>query len=280
MPESIRIEGRIVKVLAFCLGLGVLMGQSECAWAAFERTAQGVSASGRAGAGLALSEPGSFLLNPAMCGATTAFAGWSQPFGLKEFGTEFLGASHRFSNWGAALLITQMGDEAYREQSLKAASTLRVRNDLDLGIAANWQRIDIAEFPKGDAVSVDLGMLARIQEDVRFGAVWHNATRSQLSNYEDRLPESIATGLCIDADSRTTVVIDALQESGRRLEFRGGVEVAAMKPLILRGGVLFDPAQYAFGFTLRHRGIRVNYGLQWHRTLGASHFAGLDILLK
>lgn len=257
-----------------------VIGSTEVAWAAFERTAQGIAASGRAGAGLALYEPGSFMLNPAVTGASSAIAGWSQPYGMAEFGTEFLGANHLFSRWGAGLVFQRQGDEAYLEQTIQAAGNYQVRHDLDLGVSASWQQLDIATLAKGNAASFDFGMLTRIQDAVRFGAVWRNVTRAQLSSYEDHLPESIAAGLCIKADSRTTVAIDAQQEPGHTLEFRGGLEVVAMKPLILRCGVLFDPAQYAFGFTLRHRGIRVNYGLQWHRALGASHFAGLDILLK
>ena len=119
-----------------------------------------------------------------------------------------------------------------------------------------------------------------MQEGVRFGAVWRNPTKARLANYEDRLPDGLCAGLSIDADARTVVALDAVQESGYPLELRSGVDVQVLKPLTVRGGVQFNPGQYALGFTIRQSVVRVNYALQWHRMLGASHFVGLSFTLR
>lgn len=249
-------------------------------YSAFERLPLGVAAAGRAGAGLAMPETDGFLMNPAQCSPFFITASWSEPYGLKELGAKFIGASHKAAHWGASISAHQTGDEVYREQEFRATGATHVSQDLDLGVAVQWRHLEIETLPSGEALSMDVGVRAKIQDGARIGAVWRNPTRARLSNYEDRLPEALAVGISVDADSRTVVALDAVQESGYPLELRGGVDVQVLKPLTLRGGVQFNPGHYALGFTLRQQGVRVNYALQWHRTLGASHFVGLGFSLR
>lgn len=240
----------------------------------------GVAASGRAGAGLAMPDHDAFLMNPAQASPFFITANWSEPYGLKELGTKSISASHLATTWGASLTALQSGDVAYHEQELRGTGVARVRQDLDMGIAVRWQRLDIESLPSGDAFTCDLGVRGNIQEGTRFGAVWRNPTQGRLANYEDRLPEALGVGLSVSADSRTIVAVDAIQESGYPLELRAGVDVLVFKPLTVRGGAQFNPGQYALGFTLRQRAARMHYAFQWHRALGASHFVGLSVTVR
>lgn len=279
MPDSIRIGGRIVKI--GLLGLALCSSKLvDPVMAAFERTAYSTRAAGRAGAGIAAVEPGCQWLNPAVSHRSSIALGWSEPFGLAELGSEFGCAQYNAPRWSGGIMVSRLGDASYSEQTVRGGANYAVGQDLSLGFAASWHDLAIQSLPSGDAATVDVGLLTTLRSDLRIGAVWRNLTRAQLSDYEDRLTESITVGGSFDVDSRTTAMLDAVQESGFPLEIRAGAQVSAFKQLILRCGVLFDPAQYALGLTLKHRLLYANYALQWHRSLGATHFIGLDIELK
>jgi hypothetical protein len=79
-------------------------------------------------------------------------------------------------------------------------------------------------------------------------------------------------------DRRTRAGIDIIQEEGFPLDMRGGIESDIYKVLTLRFGARSQPVQYAAGLSLRYRSFQVNYAMNWHPELGASHVAGLDIL--
>ncbi|MCB9391130.1 MAG: hypothetical protein H6506_00570 [Calditrichaeota bacterium] len=276
MPDSIRIGRRIVKV-AF---LGWLLGHASASYAAFERFPVPVCAAGRGGSGVAMSDEASGWLNPASEAPTGISGGWSEPFGLRELGAEYLCGAITQKTWSASAMVSQLGDRRYGEQMFRGLGSRQFTPDLRAGLALTWHHLDIETLPPGNALAVEAGVQATLRPDTKVGAVWRNAGSARLSNYQDRLPEHLAAGVCFEADRRSKVLLDVVQESGQRLEIRSGLEAAVMKALTLRGGVLFEPAQYTLGGTIRHRGISVNYAFQWHRTLGATHFAGLDIALR
>ncbi|MBL0060523.1 MAG: hypothetical protein IPP40_03305 [bacterium] len=279
MLESIRIEEGIVKAVRIFLYL-LILGGCSLANAAFERPIADPVAAGMGGSGLIIERSGGFLVNPAIGFKQNVAIWWDQPYGLTELGSErvIAGLSVKDSDFGAS--YGQTGDKAYSEKQFCAAGSYAFAPDIRAGISASWHKLAIDGLPSGCAAVLNLGVVGQVTNDLKAAAVWKNLSQSKLSNYEDELPISLAAGLLFDADDRTEFALEFEQQPGWPTEVRMGINSRVLKPLALRGGARFNPAEYTAGFSLRHRALQVHYALLWHRDLGASHAIGLDVLLR
>lgn len=269
--QSITIGAGNVKAawiaLLFCAAL---------TYAAFERDAVDPVSRSLSGAGLALDRMGGFAQNPALASPRMLGIRWEQPYGARELTSEMAAVAFPIREWSGAATFEQTGDEAYREQRAVALANYAVQPDLRVGLAAQWSALAIQGLPDGSAATLTVGLQGRLSQDLAGAVVWRNALRAKLSRYEDRLPTLLAAGLAFAADDNTTFVLDAAQEPGWPVELRGGVQMRILKPLTLRAGARFDPAEYSTGFSLKHRSLNFHYALSWHRELGATHGLGLD----
>jgi len=246
-------------------------------WAqgAFERPAVDPVTGGLAGAGLALGR-----LHGLATGHSEAIVAglrWEQPYGIPELAGRTLLVGFPVSKYRGLASVQDRGDEAYREQSVALHCERAIQPGLDGSIGLSWHRLTIDGLPTGNAVELDLQARKQVGDDVRFAMAWRNPLRARLSNYEDRLPESLTLGAAFSPDRATTLVLDVEQEAGWPIDVRGGIEMQVLKSLLVRAGTRFDPVEYGAGFTVRQSKLRFHYALNWHRDLGATHALGLDL---
>ena len=279
MLESIRIEEGIVKAVRIFLYLLVL-GGCNIADAAFERPLADPVAAGMGRAGLIIERSGGFLANPALGFKQNIAIWWDRPYGLTELGSERVIAALSVKDSDFGVSYGQTGDKAYSEKQVSAAGSYAFAPDVRVGLSASWYGLAVDGLPSGSAGVLNLGIVGQVAKDLKASAVWNNLSQAKLSNYEDELPTSIAAGLLFEADDRTELALEFEQQPGWPTEVRAGINSRVLKPLTLRGGARFNPAEYTAGFSLRHRALQVHYALLWHRDLGASHAIGLDVFLR
>ncbi len=279
MLESIRIEEGIVKAVRIFLYLLVL-GGCNFANAAFERPLADPVAAGMGRSGLIFQRSGGFLVNPAIGFKQNVAVWWDQPYGLSELGSERVIAAVPLRDSDFGVSYGQSGDKAYSEKQICAAGNYSFAPDIRAGLSASWYGLAIDGLPSGSAGVLNLGVVGELTNDLKAAAVWNNLSQAKLSNYEDKLPTSLAAGLLFNADDRTELALEFEQQPGWPMEVRMGINSRVLKPLTLRGGARLSPAEYTAGFSLRHRALQVHYALLWHRDLGASHAIGLDVSLR
>ncbi len=231
-------------------------------------------------AGLVQSRMGGFLANPAVSGRQGLSLWWDQPYGLAELTSKQVVALFPVQKLDFGASYGQSGDDNYSESRFSTSGSFHITSDIRAGLSSSLYHLSIGGLPSGQAGIVNLGVVVSLSSDLSAGAVWNNVLATKLSNYEDELPQSLAAGLLFQADDRTDVAIEIEQQPGWPMEVRAGVNTRLLKALIIRGGTRFNPAEYTAGFTLRHRVVELHYALLWHRDLGASHAAGLDVFLR
>ncbi len=258
----------------------LVLGCGSIANAAFERSVSDPVAAGMGRSGLIFERSGGFLVNPAIRFKQNVAVWWDRPYGLPELGSERVIAAFpvKDTNFGAS--YGQTGDKAYSERQICAAGSYAFASDFRAGVSASLYDLTIDGLPSGRAGVINFGIVGQVANDLKAAAVWNNFSQSKLSNYEDELPTSLAAGLLFAADDRTDLAMEFEQQPGWPTEVHAGINSRVLKPLTLRGGVRFNPAEYTAGFSLMHRAVQVHYALLWHRDLGASHAIGLDVFLR
>lgn len=278
MPKSIRIGRRIVKAALRIVVLLLLFTVSE-SFAAFERLPADPVSAGMGRAGLLVFRTGGFLANPALPVIRSFGVWWDRPYGLTELTAKEAVVSLPHSEFSFGATFGHTGDDTYSESRTIVAAGYTLSPDIRAGLSLAWYRLAIDELPTGSSGVANLGVIGQVSSDVRVGAVWNNVLGAGLSGYEDDLPQSLAAAILFDADDRTLVTLDLEQQSGWPTEVRIGVASRVLKPLTLRAGSRFNPSELTAGFSLKYQAVQVHYALLWHRDLGATHSAGMSILI-
>ncbi|MCB1059453.1 MAG: hypothetical protein KDB65_04405 [Calditrichaeota bacterium] len=278
MPKSIRIGRRIVKAEA-SIALLMLLYVFSDGFAAFEALAPDPVSAGMGRAGLLVARSGGFLANPALPVSRSFGLWWDRPYGLAELTNKQAVVSLPYNDFSFGAGYAQSGDEAYSESRSTVSAGYTVSPNIRAGLSLAWYRLAINEFPNGSSGVANLGVIGQVSPDVRVGAVWNNILGAGLSNYEDDLPQSLAAAILFQADERTLATLDLEQQSGWPTEVRIGVATQILKPLTIRAGSRFNPSEYSAGFTLKYQAVQIHYALLWHRDLGATHTAGLGVLI-
>lgn len=257
----------------------LLFMYSKDGFAAFERFPADPVAAGMGRAGLLTFRTGGFLTNPALPVGRTFGLWWDRPYGLSELSGKqaVVSLPHNEFSFGAG--FAQSGDDAYSESRTTLSAGYTLAPDIRAGIAFAWNSLSIDGLPNGNSGVMNLGVAGQVSSDVRVGAVWNNVLGAGLSNYEDDLPQSLAAAVLFQADDRTFATLDLEQQSGWPTEVRIGVASRVLKPLTLRAGSRFKPSELTAGFTLKVQVVQVHYALLWHGDLGATHTAGLGIMI-
>jgi hypothetical protein len=248
-------------------------------FAAFERFPADPVAAGMGRAGLAVFRTGGFLTNPALPVQRAFAVWWDRPYGLAELTSKQAVLSLPRNELSLGAAFSQSGDEAYSESRATASAGYTLSPDIRAGLAIAWYGLNIDGLPTGSSGVANLGVIGQVSSDFRVAAVWNNVLGSGLSHYDDELPQSLAAAVLFEADDRTLATLDLEQQSGWPTEVRIGVATRVMKPLTIRAGSRFNPSEYTGGFTLKYKVVQVHYALLWHRDLGATHTAGLGILI-
>lgn len=183
-----------------------------------------------------------------------------------------IGRVHAGGAFRVALAASALGVEGYREMTGGAVLSLGLPGQVTLGASVALHSVHIDRYGAASAVSCDLGALAHLTDDIRFGASIRNLGRTALAGTE--LPQEVAFGFGFDMGSTTTLSLDARHELRRQAAVALGLSTLPVPELTLRAGVATTPSTIGLGVGYRLGEISMEYGGAYISPLGFRHVIG------
>ncbi|MEW6041376.1 MAG: hypothetical protein AB1633_07645 [Elusimicrobiota bacterium] len=174
----------------------------------------------------------------------------------------------------AGVSYIQFGSSFYKEQTLGLSYGFNLGEMFSAGATLNSYSLSITgdEYGSSSAVGVDIGLLARISDNLRAGVYFKNFNNPSVG-VENRiaLPQTINVGLAYNVFPGFLFSVDMGRDTGFDTDLRAGFEYKLSNVLTLRTGALTVPARFSAGFGLRMGVVAFDYAMLTHPYLDTSH---------
>ncbi len=225
-----------------------------------------------------LRDPAQLFGNPAaiFCARLKGAFTFARPFGLKEldYGQMSLALPYKSITVGAG--AKSFGNALYRESLFAVAVSHQPFSALHVGAGLSYGMVKIQNYDGSGTFLVDIGANARLHQNLHFGFSIRNLNHSKIGSAREPLPSTLQTGLLVNLDA-VNLCVDLCKEIRYPLDFRCGLEIKVLHPLIIRSGIATQPSRFSAGFGLCFKQFRLDYGFSTHSVLNMSHQFSIDI---
>ncbi len=232
----------------------------------------GTRASALAGHQAALIDgAGTLYANPALLAEphqASLLLEYFQPFQLPGVAGKTIGASTGgLFPISIAAGITDFGNRLYREQVFSAGLARRTLRALAIGIRLNWLRTAIINYANWNEFTLDAGITAGLSPGLRWGLLVKALQTGRSSSMELR------TGIAWILQQKNTVFIEVVNsEQPKEVALSAAFELFLHPRFALQAGTGYNtPGPFSAGFQLIFEKIHLNYALQMHAVLPATH---------
>ena len=252
------------------------------AYAAFEHLAQGSGSIAMGGASVAArgNQWASFS-NPG--GLTTidtrvlSLCYSPRPFGLKELSRGSFSYIEPTTIGSFAASGSRFGFDLYREIDLNISYGTAINDLLSVGAAVHYYHLSIERYGSTQTLGVDLGFVAQLSDQVRWGCVAYNVNGPTIGKAKEKLPQVFTTGIAYSPIPEATIVADLEKDIRYPLELHAGVQYLLLDLLALRAGTTNDPSMLSAGLGIRYSFIQLDYAFTNHAELGPTHQFSLSL---
>jgi len=205
---------------------------------------------------------------------------YSRPFGMKELAVGSLAAvvPSQYAHLGAGFI--SFGNELYQEQIAVIALSRSIRQKLYLGMKIQYMKLQINGYGSNFSYSLDVGLLAKITDGIRWGFAATNLNRAQIGAAHEQLPQTFSSGLSILPVSGLILNMDIFKDIDFPAELRVGIEYRILNRLAIRSGLTTQPDNFCAGLGLSFSYFAVDYAITNHPDLGMTHQFGIQLKLN
>ncbi len=141
----------------------------------------------------------------------------------------------------------------------------------------SYHTISIQNYGSTSAFYLNLGGLAYITHQLRWGFAITNINRASIGNEDDQIPIIFSTGFSYDLIKTLTINLAVEKDIRYKPSVQFGLDYNIIEYLALRVGFQNEPARYAAGIGINYSIISLDYAVFTHQDLGLTHQAGLII---
>ncbi len=197
-----------------------------------------------------------------------AMAAAEQRFLLSELNTLAAGFALPTSSGTFGLTFQTFGFDEFRQQKLGLAYARRLWKALSLGAQFDYFQTKIPEYGSHGALTFELGIQAKISDELLLGVHFFNPAQAELVENE-RLASVFNFGLRYFPSEKANLVLELEKHLDFPVRLKGGVEYQAAKPLWLRAGFGTNPATFHFGVGLALKSnLKMDAASSFHQVLG------------
>ena len=223
------------------------------------------------------------------------FAHFSNPAGLaqlgwREFGAYYspapFGLTELANGYGVYLEPTEFGSisagfmtygfELYRENIISFSYANKI-NNLLFGITAKYNNISIRNYGNDGTISILIGGLIYISNNLRSGFAIDNITRSSIGSADNQIPTSLHFGFSYDLLEETSINASYLHEVDLNPSLNFGIDYQIIPLINIRFGFMSYPSSFSGGIGINYSLFELDYAVFNHQDLGLTHQAGLII---
>jgi len=199
------------------------------------------------------------------------------PFGLSELANGYVAYAEPFTFGTVALGGMTYGFELYRESKISLGYSYNYENKFFAGLAVNYHSFSIKNYGNTSGFYLNLGGLAYITHQLRWGFAITNINRASIGNEDDQIPIIFSTGFSYDLIKTLTINLAVEKDIRYKPSVQFGLDYNIIEYLALRVGFQNEPARYAAGIGINYSIISLDYAVFTHQDLGLTHQAGLII---
>jgi hypothetical protein len=199
------------------------------------------------------------------------------PFGLKELANGFIVYNEPFSFGSIAAGGMSYGFELYKENKILLGASFKFFDNFFLGAAANYHTVSIKNYGNASAFYLNLGGLAYITPDLRWGFFIYNVNRSSFIEEDDQIPAIFNSGFSYNMIPDLSLNIAVEKDVRYSASFKMGIDYNIIKYLSIRTGFSNEPSAYSAGIGINYSIVSLDYAVSSHPDLGLTHQAGIII---
>jgi hypothetical protein len=234
----------------------------------------GIRAQALGGASVAKGrEAESLLDNPAALAnlnGSTLTIFYTNPFGIKELRLNSFSASTNFANCAFGAAFVDFGNMLYRDRRLHLAVARHFLSapNLMIGVSGVLRQLRISGYGDDRAMLLNLGTQFRVSDSFTFGSALTNLLNATIGQQNEKLPRSVCFGFAFLPASTLTLQMDVYKQNAFPEEWRLGIEINPLPPLLLRIGTGTNPDRLTCGFALRLLKFSLQFTAFSHTDLG------------
>jgi hypothetical protein len=173
---------------------------------------------------------------------------------------------------GFGLNVSYSGYADYNEKRIGLAYGKALGKRFALGVQLDYLNTFIAyDYGSKSMITFEVGLMAKITDDLTLGAHVFNPVKAKLSDYDDeRIPAVLNIGLNWDLQYGFVAAVEAESDMIHPLILKAGVEYNVMDLMYLRIGMSNNPNIFSFGVGLHLKGFTLDFASSMHQVLGYS----------
>jgi hypothetical protein len=199
------------------------------------------------------------------------------PYGMSELKNAYAAFSHPMNFGTIAVGGMIYGFELYKETQISLGGSYNYNDRFYVGGVFNYKNFSIKNYGSKNAIILDIGVLARLTDNLHFGFCYKNITRASLTSETDELPVEICSGLSYKIIDNCIASLAIEKDIRYKASPRFGIDYAVIKYLSIRTGFSKNPNLYSFGIGVNYSLFNFNYALVTHQELGLTHQVGVII---
>ena len=204
--------------------------------------------------------------------------GYDHRFGLKELSTFTMAGVWKKEIGTLGIGVSRFGGHMFNHQTLGIGFGNQL-GIVSVGIKAEILQTQIEGFGTGNAFLFHFGGVAELGPKFFLGAHISNINRARISkNALDRLPTAIQMGITYQPVELLNIYLETEKDIAVAPTLKAGLEYGLRKWLYLRSGVNTNPSRIFFGFGLRPKRFKIDYGFGQNSVLGSTNHVSLAIL--
>lgn len=181
-----------------------------------------------------------------------------------------------------ALSANSFGNNLYAQRTFGLAYAMELGEGLRVGVQLDYLQVQLGEgYGSTGAVTAELGVQARITEQLWIGAHLYNPNRATLGGpYAERAPTVLGAELGYTFNDQVLLTAGVVKDIDRPEHFRAGIEYRPLSVLFLRTGISSGPAKAHFGAGFRVKQLELDLAAVMRSQLGLTPMVNLNYRFK
>jgi hypothetical protein len=234
---------------------------------------QGARSMGVANTSVTLEDVFAYHHNPGALAFVPSFSAavhYENRFLLRELQTQSFALALPTEKGAFSLGGQFYGYENFRTSRVGGGYSLLLAPNVALGVQLNYLNLRLDSFyGVRHGVSAEVGMLAKVNEDLTLGGSVVNIGNTRVSTItDDRFGTLIRLGAGYRLMENLTVLGEVAQYINQPTQLKGGVEYVFKEQFFIRIGASVQPVELSFGMGMKLGGIQLDLGSKYHAIVG------------
>ncbi|HRH37613.1 MAG TPA: hypothetical protein PK760_04680 [Flavobacteriales bacterium] len=271
--------------------LALLLFISTFAFAGGDLLPVGARFAGMGGTGLTLADLWSVRLNPAgLAGLDKAQCGvfYQRHYLSEDLSHQAVAAAIPLGKGTIGLGADRYGYSLYNETRASLAYAMRFGEGLRAAVQFDYLGVNLGgNYGGTNAFMAELGVQAKLTDELWFGAHLYNPTRAKLGAttessvvLDERVPTLLRGGFGWLVSTKLTMTAEVEKDIDRDERFRVGVEYMPNKSLYLRTGISTGSVRGHFGAGFRMKQLDIDIAVALRSQLGPTPMLNLNYRFK